>query len=111
MSRWILLLLLLGGCKASKPVIPAWLHQKLQQAERNENSYVEVWQYDYRKQRVYYFIPACCDRFTELYDAQGRLVCYPAGGITGKGDGKCLKFLEGRKQGELIWRPRGAVID
>lgn len=107
----LMICLLLVGCGVSKPVIPAWLHQKLQKAEGTENSYLEVWSYDYRKQRVYYFIPACCDRFTELYDANGRLVCYPAGGITGRGDERCLKFLEGRKNGELIWRPKGAIID
>jgi len=111
MIRVLLLTIFLTACSVSKPVIPAWLHQKIVQAERNPNSYVEVWQYDYRKQRVYYFIPACCDRLTELYDAQGRLVCYPAGGITGKGDGKCLKFQEGRKNGELIWRTRGAIVE
>ncbi len=103
--------LLLMGCAGSKPVIPVWLHQKLLQAERNPNSYVEVWQYDYKKQRVYYFIPACCDRLTELYNAEGKLVCHPAGGISGQGDGKCRKFLTGRKNGELIWRPKGALVD
>ncbi|MBA4304091.1 MAG: hypothetical protein C0424_07685 [Sphingobacteriaceae bacterium] len=111
MRTGLLFLLLLTSCSVSKPVIPVWLHQKLLQAERNPNSYLEVWQYDYRNERVYYFIPACCDRFTELFNAQGKLVCYPAGGITGQGDGRCRKFLTGRKNGELIWRPRGATVD
>lgn len=111
MRVFVFILLMSTACSSSKPVVPAWLHQKLLQAERNPNSYLEVWQYDYRKQRVYYFVPACCDRFTELYNTEGKLVCYPAGGITGKGDGKCLKFLEGRKNGTLIWRPKGATVD
>lgn len=111
MKYLLLFTLLLGGCAANKPSIPRWLHDKLLQAERNPGSYEEVWQYEYRGQVVYYFLPGCCDRFTELYAADGRLVCRPAGGITGNGDGKCRKFLTGRKNGELIWKPQGSQID
>lgn len=111
MKYLLLFTLWLGACAPQKPTVPRWLHDKLLQAERNPGSYEEVWQFEYRGQTVYYFIPACCDRFTELYAADGRLVCYPAGGITGNGDGKCRKFINGRKNGELIWKPRGSNID
>ncbi len=111
MKHLLLFMLLFTSCVSNKPVVPRWLHDKLLQAERNPGSYEEVWKYDYRGQVVYYFITSCCDRFTELYAADGRLVCYPTGGITGNGDGKCRKFLEGRKNGELLWKPRGVNID
>lgn len=111
MKCLVLLALVLGSCASSESVIPRWLHDKLLQAERNPGSYEEVWQYEYKGQLVYYFIPACCDRYTELYAADGRLVCYPAGGITGGGDGKCRKFLQGRKNGTLLWKPLSREID
>ena len=41
---------------------------------------------------VYYVPPVCCDIPSELYAEDGKLICYPSGGITGNGDGKCPKF-------------------
>jgi ABC-type amino acid transport substrate-binding protein len=41
---------------------------------------------------VYYVPPVCCDIPSELYAEDGKLICYPSGGITGAGDGKCPKF-------------------
>jgi hypothetical protein len=43
--------------------------------------------------KLVYYIPAvCCDIPSELYAEDGKLICYPSGGITGNGDGKCPKF-------------------
>lgn len=41
---------------------------------------------------VYYVPAVCCDIPSELYAEDGNLICYPSGGITGNGDGKCPKF-------------------
>jgi hypothetical protein len=41
---------------------------------------------------VYYVPAVCCDIPSELYAEDGKLICYPSGGITGNGDGKCTKF-------------------
>ncbi len=41
---------------------------------------------------VYYVPAVCCDIPSELYAEDGKLICYPSGGITGNGDGKCPKF-------------------
>jgi hypothetical protein len=41
---------------------------------------------------VYYVPPVCCDIPSELFAEDGKLLCYPSGGITGAGDGKCPKF-------------------
>jgi hypothetical protein len=41
---------------------------------------------------VYYVPPVCCDIPGELYAEGGKLMCYPSGGITGNGDGKCPMF-------------------
>jgi hypothetical protein len=43
--------------------------------------------------KTVYYVPAvCCDIPSELYAEDGALICYPSGGITGNGDGKCPKF-------------------
>jgi hypothetical protein len=40
-----------------------------------------------------YYVPAiCCDIPSELYAEDGKLICYPSGGFTGAGDGKCPRF-------------------
>jgi ABC-type amino acid transport substrate-binding protein len=41
---------------------------------------------------VYYVPPVCCNIPSELYAEDGTLICYPSGGFTGAGDGKCPKF-------------------
>jgi hypothetical protein len=41
---------------------------------------------------VYYVPAVCCDIPSELYAEDGALLCYPSGGFTGAGDGKCSRF-------------------
>ncbi|HET7330240.1 DUF6970 domain-containing protein [Dyella sp.] len=71
-----------------------------------------VWQYRYKGETVYY-IPrlACCDIMSQLYDAHGKLICRPDGGVAGGGDGKCPLFFKERKDGRQLWRdPRREEI-
>ena len=63
-----------------------------------------IWQYEYNGNIVYYIPSQCCDQFSQLYDADGKLLCAPDGGISGKGDGKCPEFFQLRKNEILIWR-------
>jgi hypothetical protein len=71
---------------------PSWLEKKI--AEAAKESYLSVDMYLYKEDTVYLFVPPCCDRFSELYDQDGKLICHPDGGITGKGDGKCADFVK-----------------
>lgn len=105
------LLAMLLSCASQKDKIrlPRWLHDKIVQAERNPGSFEEVWVYKYKGQSVYLFLPGCCDRYSELYDESGKLICKPGGGITGKGDGKCRNFIKKRKYGVLLWKPSSAI--
>jgi hypothetical protein len=52
---------------------------------------------------VYYLSPACCDLPSELYDASGRLICYPSGGFAG-GDGRCPRFAFDPVTAIEVWR-------
>jgi len=51
----------------------------------------------------------CCDQFHYIYDAKGKALCAPLGGIAGSGDGKCRGTLtrEGSGQNVLSAKPKG----
>lgn len=72
----------------------------------NPPASIEEWDY---KGVIYYYVTAdCCDRFNELYNVQGELVCHPDGGFTGQGDGKCPFDLNSSDtlnlKRKLIWK-------
>ncbi|GAB2460332.1 hypothetical protein GCM10011375_10720 [Hymenobacter qilianensis] len=85
---------------------PAWLKERIRKilAEEPTNPPVQVFRYLYNDQVVYYETAPCCDFFTTLYAADGKIICQPDGGITGKGDGKCSDFLQKRSRERLIWQ-------
>lgn len=60
--------------------------------------------YAYKGQKVYYVPSYCCDVPSTLYDQEGKKLCSPDGGITGKGDGTCSDFFTERKNELLIWK-------
>jgi hypothetical protein len=44
--------------------------------------------------RVYYYaLSGCCDQLNPVFDAEGKYVCAPDGGFTGRGDGRCPAAL------------------
>ncbi|MGV3588713.1 MAG: DUF6970 domain-containing protein [Adhaeribacter sp.] len=88
--------------------LPACVKDKISQYKNNpnQNPPAQIWQYQYKGQTVYYVPPACCDQFGELYDQNCNLICYPDGGITGRGDGKCEDFFATRQHEKLIWEDK-----
>jgi hypothetical protein len=58
---------------------------------------------DYKGKTAILVEPGCCDRFSELYDVDGNFICYPWGGITGRGDGKCKKEDLNCSNRKVIW--------
>jgi hypothetical protein len=62
-----------------------------------------VWRYRYRGEVVYYLPPQCCDQFSVLFDAKGRVIAAPDGGLSGRGDGRAADFFQQRRQGLLLW--------
>lgn len=71
--------------------LPPWLQSHLARVNADERnpSVIAVWEWPYQGRTVYEIQAGCCDRFNELYDAQGTYLCAPSGGFTGRGDGKC----------------------
>lgn len=85
---------------------PAWVAERIKKilAEEPANPPVQILRYLYNDQVVYYETAPCCDIFTTLYTADGKVICQPDGGITGKGDGKCADFVQKRARERLIWQ-------
>lgn len=56
---------------------------------------------------IYYEIElGCCDQFTELYNQNCELVCFPRGGITGGGASDCPDWVDALDEGVLIWQKK-----
>ena len=89
---------------------PRWLVDRIRELERAPvaNPPASVVRYTYKGRTAYYLPPRCCDVPSDVYDADGRLLCHPEGGITGTGDGRCPDFLAARTDEHLVWRDRRA---
>lgn len=85
---------------------PGWLEKRIQEltAEPRQNPPARIMRYRFEDQVVYYETLGCCDQFTNLYDQQGKIICHPEGGITGKGDGNCRYFTKRRTEEKLVWQ-------
>ena len=108
--------LLAAGCATANPVAPdrdpTWLTALIHQleAEPVANPPAFIARYDYRGETVYYLPARCCDIWSTVYAADGRILCHADGGLTGKGDGRCPVFLAERRNEQIVWRdPRGST--
>lgn len=63
-----------------------------------------VEEYSYKGSNVYLISMPCCDFFNPLYDTQGKYICAPTGGFTGRGDGKCTDFTDSAKKVRVVWK-------
>lgn len=85
---------------------PDWLRQMILEFEIAPvgNPPQSIWKYEFNGQTVYYVPPQCCDQYGFLYSAEGKILCYPDGGFSGTGDGRCPDFRQKRMNEQLIWR-------
>jgi hypothetical protein len=97
-----------SGCAvAESEPAPAWLKERETQLEALPAGrppraiYAAV----HDGKPVYYLTPTCCDIPSELYDADGKLLCFPSGGFAG-GDGRCPAFVADEKRMRLVWRDK-----
>lgn len=54
---------------------------------------------------VYYMKAACCDRLNIVFDKDCKILGYPDGGITGRGDGSLPGFWKNATDGTIVWKP------
>jgi len=85
---------------------PRWLEARIAThlAEKKQNPPIHIYRYQYNDQLVYLESAPCCDQFSTLYDKQGKVLCHPEGGITGRGDGNCADFTKKRTSEMLVWQ-------
>jgi hypothetical protein len=97
-----------GGCAAGDAdALPAWIKDRAAQLEALPAGRPPraIFRASYEGKPVYYLTPTCCDIASELYDADGKLLCYPSGGFAG-GDGRCPTFAPDEKRMRLVWRDK-----
>ena len=88
--------------------LPEWLRIRLADydAQSGPAAPQAVFEVPYGDGVAYYVKAGCCDQLDPLVDARGVLVCYPSGGFTGRGDGKCLGALPPVADRREVWRHR-----
>lgn len=97
------------GCAAKAPVSeaahPRWLQVKIAELKSAppSNVPVSVARAQYQGETVYYISPTVPDGYGSLFDAQGKLLGHPDGGMSGGGDGKCADYFETRTQVVVVW--------
>lgn len=62
-----------------------------------------VTMYDYKGQKVFYVASSCCDKLNVVYDKNCKVLGYPDGGLTGKGDGSLPNFRQDASNPKAIW--------
>jgi hypothetical protein len=88
--------------------VPEWLRIRLADydAQPGPAAPRAVFQVRYGDGVAFYVQAGCCDQLDPLVDANGVLVCYPTGGYTGLGDGKCPGALPPVGERREVWRHR-----
>jgi hypothetical protein len=101
----VLALVTPAAAGAPAPDVPDWLAARLRATAARPAGDAPAWvaRYQYDGRTVYYFPPRCCDIPSELYDAEGDLLCRPDGGFV-DGDERCPDFLARQRGGEIVWR-------
>ncbi len=90
----------------SSQELPQWMNTKISnfKSEPISNPPRQVNSYRYQNETVYYIPAICCDQFGTLYTLEGDTICFPDGGLDGKGDGRCKDFIQTAKDSALIWK-------
>ncbi len=88
--------------------LPDWLRIRLADYDAQTGAAAPrvVYEVRYGDGVAYFTKAGCCDQLDPLVDARGVLVCYPSGGITGRGDGKCPGALPPVAGWREVWRHR-----
>ena len=88
--------------------LPQWLRIRLADYDAlpGPSAPRAVFEVRYGDGVAYWVQAGCCDQLDPLVDARGVLVCYPSGGFTGRGDGKCPGALPAPGDRREVWRHR-----
>lgn len=84
-----------------------WLDILIAKGEDSVGVLETVYSYNYNNMMVFLvnYKQKCCDNYTaQLFDNEGKSLCFPYGGITGKGDMKCEDFDKLKSEEKLFWK-------
>jgi hypothetical protein len=109
-ATFLFIFLLLFSCERQmcgciQPV--TWIDKLINEGKDSTGTLESVYTYNYNNKQVYLvnYKIECCDNFTaQLFDNEGKSLCFPYGGITGKGDIKCQEFDNQKSQEKLYWK-------
>ncbi len=62
-----------------------------------------ITKYLYKNNTTYYIRTSCCDQYNPVYDGTCTYLGAPAGGFTGKGDGKLTDFFANATNKKVVW--------
>lgn len=99
-----------GTPRPPRPPLPAWLEAQVVVWERQghgDAAGLSVLRLQHNGATAYLVYAGCCDMYNTLYDAEGRELCSPSGGITGEGDGKCPTPGDPGTKPVLVWEHPG----
>jgi hypothetical protein len=101
------------ACSANKNTksisqMPECLLEKIKSMAANpkEGAPQSVISYIYKNQTVYYVVSPCCDKYNVVYDKDCKVLGYPDGGYTGRGDGKMSDFKDEASQPKIVWEKK-----
>jgi hypothetical protein len=85
---------------------PTWMATLIGEYESQPvaNPQREIIRYKFDGKTVYYMPPICCDIPSQLFSDEGKLLCYPDGGFTGGGDGRCPTFHKLKREAQFVWK-------
>ena len=91
---------------------PEWLAVRIREYEKQPQRAVPlgIWQITHNGQSAYYVYSPCCDMTNPLLSADGREICSPSGGFSGKGDGKCPLPMDRGTKSTLVWSHPAAPL-
>jgi hypothetical protein len=109
---FVLLLLVSWSCKkedvlcdCGSPV--SWVEDLIKKGSDDNGTFSSVYTYQFNDKKVFLlnYEAKCCDFYSsQLFDEKGKSLCYPYGGISGKGDLKCQDFDTGKSAEKLYWK-------
>lgn len=103
-----LVLCIVIGCKKAKTdaSVPNCITEKINAILKKQKGSGPgfVNEYIYENKRVFHFAPYCCDAYGEVVDENCNFICAPDGGITGKGDGRCVYFFQTATFVKEVWK-------
>ena len=109
---WLLVILMQTSCSKNTQGdclnelnAPSCIVQKIEEikAQPKWNPPAKISEYEYEGRKVYFWLSNCCDQFNPVYDSECKLVCYPSGGFSGGGDGKCMNFFSTATFIRVVW--------